>query len=1078
MVFGVSLDRLRSVVPTGRILRRDPVLRDKIIQFIKAETYNADGYTDLARKVNQKFDIIVTSQWVRSIFPTIWGDKWREMRRIMSENKKKHTEWRNFFELNRINIHPAFRNEYISSSDGVYIDPKTYEIKPIPSTYKMKIDEKREIVVSKKKIPYRILYTREGYFGYDPKNDEVDLRLRKIVERNVRTAVDKLIKRRKEDLLKEEVAKIKFDLIKKGEIEKYTERKIRKMARKKLKDKFEQIESIRDYLIDSVMNALPDERMAYLFGEDVLDKILDPAYASNNKKFRGRQRMLAEPGEKFSRATLNIPKEILLYMPPKRLQISSHNIAKNFDLYRLVDEKLKRILEEKYGDKLPFLKEIRYSKGREEPALKAKYNDIEGVNLRIRFPKNLYEYVRTMESGVILTKKAASRLSYVQITTPKTMIVESLDDIVGNPPVLPHEIKSQEDIIKFLEQGYDLFKVPVKRGQLLVERAPEGVNKNQSMYISSYDGYLVLVSPGTKKDGSPHKVTLYEVDPETGKRKVIRFYLPKYQIIRVSSLKPGGKVFSRSGIKAVVVDVVDDLGKDEKGRPYDMVINPDDVWMEDPDPEKDKVLTERAKKRGGIVKERQLTDGLVYISLAGKFPEDIPFKPSSGLSLSMTFLGGLFEKIKSDKKIAEWFFKDNKRLAAIMKTFHLRMVENKKTGEIWIERDPEEPKPDENGRVIYMPHYWGLKYDWMYIPYFLDKRYVDQNTIRENFIEYLPKDPALRKEALRAAFHRISTALRGHGGILPRYKSALHLVAVTYADPKKLDRVDTILMDIDDVRKLGLDPKEKELWVTLRKEPVTEASSIQTFRVKVDTLGKFKNCVGVHPLAAKRMTLDFDGDTVVAFTPAIEEFKIQPLSSEEKAKLKNIPKLNWKDLESKLEKIKYQSEDELAKAVAKYNQEQWRADKYIGKFGGIRKRAIFAFAEPIKLKLDGKEYTLTLSDINRITNVEKIMKMRDPFGKLEELQKQYKAGKKLDEFSEKDRKLLTEHLLRAKLDDYLRKHEPVTKKIFEDVKTLTSLSLFGVERYGEPKVKLDRRRRIDNLFYLLLKNSPVHVVVE
>ena len=651
-----------------------------------------------------------------------------------------------------------------------------------------------------------------------------------------------------------------------------------------------------------------DRRMKQI--EKRLDEIgfdfqLCPAYANKDKETRGETRMLTDPksGRPFSRPVLNIP--YYNYNPPKRIQEAAHNIAKKPDFKLLHAEKplisagTANGLFKKTGDT---------------------YDDIEGVNLKVRLPRTWEEFLKTYESGVIITKNAAEKLRYKKISPPMKVRVVNPNDL------LP-------------EGSY------VKRGDLVIKKNALARNsKFISLLTSKYEGRIKYLDELVEQSRVPFKP----------------FYATYIVIERETTPQPGDKLTSRTGLKGVISDIID---KDPHGA--DLIINPLDIWQWDKKTKTGEIKDNEKKRRGAMVKEILDSNGYMFTTFEpGEFAID---NTSMRLKVSPTFIGGFAEYGKWD---ALKNYVPPERLRSLFEFLHLKVVKTPE-GEYVIALDKRPPEIVKDTKKIEFKHNWYGVQDYDYLAY--PDLLIKFDTSKKGYpYPTFPVKGMSEKEqwiaftkAMNAAVSIIySNAFR------PTYTHAR--LARLVERPVKLDEIilpkriaDALHVKVGD-------------WVTISKEPVTSIGSIRTLKVKEIT-DKMDAAVGIHPLlASEYMNADFDGDQVAVFTPPVKHDIFIPKEKDIQEKLNELKdvhkeiktkKENWlRELEKHL---KFVPDDVLAKKVAQYNRETYEHDNAMIKGRGGPRRTYFAFF-PLIQKFTG----LTPELVNTALNIEKAMKKK------------------------------------------------------------------------------------------------------
>jgi hypothetical protein len=701
--------------------------------------------------------------------------------------------------------------------------------------------------------------------------------------------------------------------------------------------------------VETIKRVVPD---------DVKNISLCPVYATNDKRDRGIQRMLSYVGfnqvrkgkayvkrvkSPFSRVALNIP--FMNYNPPKRLQIAAHELAKN-RAYDSTTGSIKLV-----HPQAPIVKASRTNE--------IGFDDLEGTNLRVRFPKNEREFLLTYGSGVILSRAGAKKLEYIYRS-------------------------KKHPAFSLSKAGFKKNGTEVRRGELVVD-VGHGF-RSSKRNVSHFTGKINWMTKPKR-----HSV---------GRSGVKEFFTRKYVIVRRAIPRVGDKIVSRTGIKGIVTDVI----RDSKA---DMIINPIEVWQEDTTNKygeieskgigkgvKEKGLYGSQKRRGSLIKEIDKSDGKVFAMLShDDFAED---RTSIGFALSFTFLAGSMEKIGVhsliDNYVSGRFLKD------IFKFSHLDLV---KQGDTYrFVQDKHEPIADAFGRIEEHHHKFnGKDYKYLYIPNTFDSYYFDSK--RGQLKELFPgrelvgefrrriraKNPSMtseqvgkgaeaelireRVEGYRNMKKRVKSYLSGKLG-RPDYEKAVLLTAVA-ADNRENELV------VDEIDADVLDVKDGDV-VTAFKEPVTSSRSVGTFRLRVDSTGKYKGCVGIHPLVAENMTTDFDGDQLCIFVPALSK-RFEPKPSMPLDKFAKIPRTL--DVRSLSKRAEFNNDEDLAWYCQDWNEYMRRHDNAgIVKFGGMRKRVVLLAPKIFKRK-PMVRYSVGISSANKYLDVEQIMKRRTPAKRIE-----------------------------------------------------------------------------------------------
>jgi len=437
---------------------------------------------------------------------------------------------------------------------------------------------------------------------------------------------------------------------------------------------------------------------------------------------------------------------------------------------------------------------------------------------------------------------------------------------------------------------------------------------------AKHSGTLVFIGPARPKT-RVITVDPEKVDPDTPglrpDRKTVKaeFYTQDYQIVREDEIKLGDKIISRNGLKGVISMIVDDLGKDEKGRPYEAVVNYGEVWRDSkskvgtPEYElEEETFIKQGKRKAGTVVERRDGDGKVYFFLIDKMAQD---QLGSGLRMSTTMLSGMWEWFLQDvmkdgkgytqtelndklTEFVERYFGEKGTFVPTLKALHYKAVKRGDSVRIEIndrDHDPSKPLKDDEGEWVYLPHtFAGRNYEYAYIPNYISRVYFDGRTVRE----YYQIDPDNKNPSASNWYWTfIVKQLKNMMYMFPKNESAVNLVATPYARKGEESNYMPVKMDVMDVLNAGGNPYDPNVSITLRKEPVTDRFSIQTHPVDVDWSGDYNGIIGIHPEIALKATIDYDGDQVVAWTPIIDQAVIK-LNKEDEDKLKeSLKKKNY-----------------------------------------------------------------------------------------------------------------------------------------------------------------------------------------
>jgi len=236
---------------------------------------------------------------------------------------------------------------------------------------------------------------------------------------------------------------------------------------------------------------------------------------------------------------------------------------------------------------------------------------------------------------------------------------------------------------------------------------------------------------------------------------------------------------------------------------------------------------------------------------------------------------------------------------------------------------------------------------------------------------------------------------------------------------------------------------------------------------------------------AVKATVDYDGDQVVVFTPSIDHAKVK-LDPEELKALEDLKKkvytARFQDLYKKAQDIEYaKTEKELGVRSAEYNQETGEIENTkIQQLGGLRKRSLLFYGsklpEPIKYgsKKDPREEALTPENINRVCDVEKILKMREPRWVIKALEKT-----PWDDLTKEQKNLVEDYHIRRELNRRIQKLVDSQKlerlmKIIQNEKSFIEDNRL-IDRGTDPK-GLEIRiggRLVDRVIWQQLKGSDI-----
>lgn len=1052
-------------------------LKKKVAEIAEGKS----SYREIADEVYKETKMPITQPTVGKYLEEEWGKDFAKKKAEMSERRSMFKKWNKSFELVRLNVGKKFHKEYISSTDGMMYNREKNILESIPI----------DITDTQWKIRKRDImnFSKERMFGYT--SNAQDLNKLGTYDPSVLSIVKRQLRRRVLGLAQDEYKRLEkktfddemetrdmkgMDLEEKDAFQKKVLREVRKSLKPERAKINKKAENDFKKVFDTFQREGLDNRSATLLGKDMLERNLGPAFSSSDKKYRGKQRMFAmkgidpETGKPyvFSKAVYNIPD--ILWNHPKRLQIMSHNLSK----------------------KLP---ELLHG---EEPIVKGKQSNIEGINLRVRLPRDPKEDVLTREAGIIITEDVAKKFRYFNVVEKGHIIAESIDQLpqtwrVNKPPGTINPIKTHADFEARVDEALE-----IQRGDPLTLSRFKDLDGNPGYKEAKHSGQLIyLGQPRNKQRG----LTVdKDRDPQGRSKVTVNFVTQEYIIVREDDLKIGDKVLSRNGLKGVIAEIVPSLGKDKKGRDHEAVVNLGEVWRE-ADPKspdyklEEETFLKQGKKKSGVVREHEASDGQIFFFLIDKMAQD---QSTSGLRMSTTMLSGLWEwflydvmgegkrytQAELNAKLEEFvgrYFGDKGTFVPSLKAMHYKAV--RKGDKVKIEIDEREPLPDSDGDVIYLPHtYAGRTYDYAYIPNFISRIYFDGSTLRE----YYQMDSSRKGTTSASGYYYqfIVRQIKNRTYIFPRNEDAVNLVAVPYYG-KNPEDYNTVVMDLMDFINAGGNPYDKNPTVTFRKEPVTGKFSIQTHPVKIDKTGKYNGCIAIHPSVALKATVDYDGDQVVVFTPSIGHAVVK-LDDEELEELKGLKKSDYitrfNDFYDKAKEVKYaKTEEELGVRSAQYNQETGEIENTkIQQLGGLRKRSLLFYGsklpEPIKYgsKKDPREKMLTPELVNHVCDVEKILKMREPRWLVRELEKT-----KWDDLTKEQKNLVEDYHIRRELGRRLQQLVDSEKlerlmKIIQNEKSFIEDNRL-IDRGTDPKgleIQIGNRL-VDRVIWQQLKGSDI-----
>jgi hypothetical protein len=947
------------------------ISKEQLKKMVSEIARTSKTYDEIMKEVEKQGQKI-TKPTIGKYLEEAWGDDYKKKRAEMNKRRALARKWKKDFKADRMKIADIFDKDYLSAGDGIYITKDNHLISmPAKAPLRPELDE--AIVLDEEYYGQiinrnKVTFVKDGQFGYDDKDGKAtfDPSIKSILIRQLKN---------------------------------------------KLKDDPERDRKLKEF--DKQIDTMSDLRSDLLFGSNMRERKLCPAYASSDKTARGRTRMMAMEGIDpktgkpyvFSRAVYNIPS--LLNTPEKRIQVISHNIAKEHATLL----------------------------SPEKPIVKAIKNDILGVNLLVRMPKNWQESLGTEESAVIISKEAAKKMRYFSVVEEGSIITDKIDKLPDTVRV-DKKVKSHSDIKDYLIKALD-----ISRGDPIIMNAVEGIEEGIGESSVSHSGKIILIGEPTEH------IRNITVDPDKdllGRNiREIRFFRQNYQIMREDELHRGDKLLVRGGIKSVVGDIVDDLGKDKQGRPYEMVVNYSDVWRKadpkDPNYElQEETFVLQGKKKASVVLEHEDTNGKMFVFIIDKLVQDEGTKLP--MRVSTTFVGGLWEMVlgkvldkerytnaelnRATQRFVEHYIREPSTMIMALKSLHYRLVEID-DGKIEVQLDPNEPTEDKYGKIYSLRHEVdGKVYNNVYLPNFMSRLYRDVRTIRERFKISLD---GTKVDQTAFQWGEIVRTIKNSMYIFPRIQESKELVAIPYVNVKDPTDINTIKMDSLDVAEAGGDPKDPNLKLSWRKEPITDKSSIQTARVLTDFSGVFRGTIGVHVESAKKAQLDFDGDQIVVFSPAIIPAMIKP-TQKEKEYLTGLMSEDYsqkifKNLYDEARRVKYaDNEEELGIKCSKYNQTIAQTEnRLIQELGGVRRSALLLFKSerPPKITIgegsNKRVFEFTPALVNRVCDVEKVLKMREPYWQLQELYK-----KKWGKLTESERDLVVDMHVRREIKRMIR----------------------------------------------------------
>jgi len=1029
---------------------------------------------EVVQRLRKEHDINVTIPTVTTYLKMNWGKEYGSKKKEMSLRRSKVKRWKSEYGLARQGVADDFRKDYVSTDDGVFYNWGTMD----DIFSKNDLESLPRVEDRAYKGKDIINYSKEAKFGWKADPDDPDAmgtvnhatlgimtlqlrkrieglveeKKRKLIQTETRKRVEEFAYENRETLTSEDIPKLMRD--------------VSRNVRKELKPELTLMDAeVEDRLLEVLAKlGKGDVRTRVLHDTELYNKKLDPAYASSDKKWRGRQRMVTMPDRIFSRSVYNLP--FILWMHPKRVQVHAHNLAKN----------------------LPELLNP------EEPKVKAEFNDVPGINGNIRFPTSAEEHVKTMEAGMIVTEDFAKKFKYFTVVEEGTLIADGKSGF----PTAPRILKGMKDF-KDYSRETDIIKgtYPVDRLDPLTLGGFDELGVGVGNKFAKHSGELFLVGDSKERR---RKITLAQGESGDDIRDVV-YYSQNYQIVREDVLKVGDKLLDRGGLKGIISDIVPSLGVDKKNKkPYDLVCNYEEVWREaDRSTAEGRLDDDRflkqGKKKSAIVREHEDGNGEVFFFMIDKFAQD---STTTGLSFSPTLVSGLWEwaleglEVDTDEArnnlvdaFASDYFRGRGNLVPTLKALHYKAV--KKDGIVSLEIDDAEPTADDKGEVIDLPHtYAGNTYQKAYVPHSVARVYFDGKTFREVYISQLDKTP---NDASDFYWFNIMKQAKNRFGLFPKMDWGIQLVTRPWAeDPKDPTKYHKIQMDYLDVIDMGGDPYDKKLIVTFRKEPVTGKESIQTHPVDVDFTGKYRGTMGMNPTVALEATIDYDGDTVVAFVPAIKDAVVE-LGKEEMDGLKEMKtrkfEQSFEELYDKARNLKMANDEtELGVMCAAYNQQIAETEnELIERLGGLRKRSMILqgkYAPPEVTIGEGTKYeethTMDIALINKVTDVEKILKMKEPRWRVKTIEKQ-----PIESLTDEQWELVRDSYLRKELQKLVNVviKDKGVKKLYDllrepsDYMKREFVTKSGYE--GDPiGLKIDTENRLlDRILYNELREADI-----
>lgn len=314
-------------VTIGRKKKIQPIGGRTAPQMVAEIAESSSTLSEVSDRIKKEHDIDITIPTVTSYLKAAWGKKYAEKKKDMSARRREKKRWDIEYGLARQNVGEVFKEDWLSTDDGLFYNFNDSTLVSLP-----RVEDR---AYRSKNI---INYSKAGDFGWTPDKEDpdglgtADQRILGIVTRQLNRRIDGQIEERKRALIREKaMERLKGMKPEDIEIENLSKiiRENTRIVKKELSEEIKALEDEKADIFVAILQQLGkgDARTKSLHGRDMIQMEdgrlssleLDPAYASSDKKFRGRQRMLTEPDEVFSRAVQNIP--FMLWCHPKRLQV-------------------------------------------------------------------------------------------------------------------------------------------------------------------------------------------------------------------------------------------------------------------------------------------------------------------------------------------------------------------------------------------------------------------------------------------------------------------------------------------------------------------------------------------------------------------------------------------------------------------------------------------------------------------------------------------------------------------------------------------------------------------------------------